>query len=91
MEKISQRPKWFGFILKMLRRANYCGSRKIPPGLRSVVGVLCVFGGLLGFLPILGFWMIPVGFLLFSLDVPWSRKFVRTWLYRQKREFARGK
>jgi hypothetical protein len=91
MEKILQRSKWFGFILKMLRRANCYGSRKVMPGLRTIVGLFFVIGGVFGFLPVLGFWMIPVGFLFISLDVPVSRKFVRAWLYRRKREFARGK
>ncbi|MBL6865182.1 MAG: hypothetical protein ISQ90_10365 [Rhodospirillales bacterium] len=91
MDRISRRLRWFGFILKMLRNANYCGSRKVLPGLRTIFGLLFVIGGIFGFLPILGFWMIPVGFLLISLDVPFSRKLVRTWLYRRKREFARGK
>jgi len=29
--------------------------------LRKTVGILLVIGGLLGFLPVLGYWMIPVG------------------------------
>jgi hypothetical protein len=37
---------------------------------RIPVGVLFVFAGFLGFLPILGFWMLPIGVVLLSLDVP---------------------
>ena len=37
---------------------------------RLPLGVLCILGGLLGFLPILGFWMLPLGVLLLSEDVP---------------------
>ena len=33
----------------------------VSPGYRSVLGVLLIIGGVLGFLPILGFWMIPFG------------------------------
>jgi len=36
---------------------------------RLPLGVMCVLGGLLGFLPVLGFWMLPVGALL-AEDVP---------------------
>lgn len=37
---------------------------------RWPVAVLLVCGGLLGFLPILGFWMLPVGFVLIAQDIP---------------------
>ncbi len=46
------------------------GKRRIPPGLRLFVGLLLVLGGLVGFLPILGFWMIPLGIAVASLDIP---------------------
>ena len=37
---------------------------------RIPAGLLLVAGGLLGFLPILGFWMIPLGLILLAVDVP---------------------
>ena len=37
---------------------------------------LCI-GGLLGFLPILGFWMIPLGLLVLSIDLATVRRFRR--------------
>jgi hypothetical protein len=37
-----------------------------------VAGVL-ILGGFVGFLPILGFWMIPLGLLLIAKDVPFLR------------------
>ncbi len=43
--------------------------RRVPPGLRLVLGLLLICGGILGFLPILGFWMIPLGFAVAMLDV----------------------
>lgn len=43
--------------------------RRVPPGLRLLLGVLLICGGLLGFLPILGFWMIPLGLGVAALDV----------------------
>ncbi|MDP5348637.1 MAG: hypothetical protein NWT12_06295 [Paracoccaceae bacterium] len=43
--------------------------RKVPPGLRLLVGLLLIIGGLLGFLPVLGFWMIPLGLGVAALDV----------------------
>ena len=43
--------------------------RRVPPGWRLLTGILLVLGGLLGFLPVLGFWMIPLGVLVAALDV----------------------
>jgi hypothetical protein len=43
--------------------------RRVPPGLRLVLGLLLIVGGILGFLPILGFWMIPLGVAVAALDV----------------------
>ncbi|MEQ8293618.1 MAG: hypothetical protein RIA08_15560 [Roseovarius sp.] len=51
------------------RRVQLWASRRLPPGGRLAVGVLLMIGGLLGFLPILGFWMLPVGVAIAALDV----------------------
>jgi hypothetical protein len=42
--------------------------------LRTVIGVLLIVGGILGFLPVLGFWMIPLGLLVLSHDSPFVRR-----------------
>ncbi|MGR3374331.1 hypothetical protein [Pseudooceanicola nanhaiensis] len=48
--------------------------RTLPPGTRVVLGIILICLGFLGFLPILGFWMIPLGAALAWLDVgPWWR------------------
>jgi len=39
--------------------------------------MLLVIGGILGFLPILGFWMIPLGLLVLSIDLPMVRRWRR--------------
>ncbi|PST24123.1 hypothetical protein C7U60_09360 [Mesorhizobium plurifarium] len=44
------------------------------PALRVLIGVLLVCGGLLGFLPVLGFWMVPLGLLVLSHDIPSIRR-----------------
>lgn len=43
--------------------------RRVPPGLRLVLGLLLMLGGALGFLPVLGFWMIPLGVAVAALDI----------------------
>ena len=53
---------------------------------RIPVGVLFICAGFLGFLPVLGFWMLPIGVVLLSLDIPiLKRPTVRaiSWAERQ--------
>lgn len=44
---------------------------------RIIVGLLLLVGGMLGFLPVLGFWMIPLGLIVLSVDFPLVRRFRR--------------
>ncbi len=37
--------------------------------LRLPIGILCLIGGCLWFLPILGAWMLPIAFLLLAHDI----------------------
>jgi hypothetical protein len=57
-------------------------------GLRIAIGVLLVFLGFLGFLPILGFWMIPLGVLVLSYEFStvrrWRRRLVVRWERRRR-------
>jgi len=54
---------------KFLKR----GERHLPPVVRGLLGMMLIMAGLLGFLPILGFWMIPLGVALLATDVPMLR------------------
>ncbi len=68
-----RRPNWLRIrrlLVVVTYRGLRRGKRRIPPGLRLVVGFMLVLGGLVGFLPILGFWMIPLGIAIASLDIP---------------------
>lgn len=58
-------------------KAAAWARRNIPPGLRTLVGVLLILGGLLGFLPILGFWMLPLGLVLVWVDLRRVWQFIR--------------
>ena len=57
--------------------------------LRTVVGVLLVFFGLLGFLPVLGFWMVPLGLVILANDFPAVRRFNRRAAVWFKRTWQR--
>ncbi|TRL38471.1 MULTISPECIES: hypothetical protein [Rhizobium] len=41
---------------------------------RIVLGAGLVGGGCLGFLPVLGFWMIPLGLIVLSQDLAFVRR-----------------
>jgi len=68
------------------------GSVRIPlPRSRLArvgVGIALIFGGLLGFMPVLGFWMLPLGFIVLSHDMPvvrrWRRRFAVWWTTRRR-------
>ncbi len=54
-------------LLAGLRRPG-AGWAGIP------VGVALILGGVFGFLPILGLWMLPLGALLLSEDLPFLKR-----------------
>jgi hypothetical protein len=73
------------------------------PWIRTGSGSLLVVGGIFGFLPVLGFWMIPLGLILLAVDFHWARRMLvnlrlagrrlRQSLYRhqtQNRRRSRG-
>jgi len=59
---------------------NFAGRRVPLPGsklARVALGLALMVGGLLGFLPILGFWMVPLGLIVLSSDFARVRAFRR--------------
>ncbi|MEY9163703.1 hypothetical protein ABIE78_001822 [Sinorhizobium fredii] len=75
------------------------GKWRIPlpdsPVLRILIGSLLVVCGLLGFLPVLGFWMVPLGLLVLSHDIPAVRRARRKlavwWARRRGTQNSSGK
>ncbi len=53
--------------------------------LRIPLGVLLIVGGFLGMLPVLGFWMIPLGLMLLAIDIPLLRPVVGSAILRLRR------
>lgn len=77
-------PAWSSRMLRWLREPS---SRWV----RIPMGLLLVFGGILGFLPLLGLWMLPLGLLLLSQDLPFLRRPIRRMLICLERQWARRK
>jgi hypothetical protein len=47
-------------------------------------------GGVFGFLPILGFWMLPLGAALVALDLPFMRKRIEHWMEALQKKANQG-
>lgn len=80
-------PGMFGDWLAHLRHPS-------ASWLRVPLGILLIVGGLLGFLPVLGFWMLPLGLLLLSIDVALLRRPTAKAIVvgeRRWRSFRRGR
>ncbi|MGE0008575.1 MAG: hypothetical protein AB7S92_23725 [Parvibaculaceae bacterium] len=82
-----------------MRRVKF-GGRTIPvpgnPVVRVMLGGVLILGGILGFLPVLGFWMVPLGLLVLAVDIPMARRLKRRldvrlgrWLLRRSPKWAR--
>ena len=56
---------------------------------RIIIGTVLIIGGIMGFLPVLGFWMIPLGLLVLSVDLPivrrWRRNITIWWGRRRNK------
>lgn len=57
-----------GRIRHMRRRVQVWARRNLPPGVRLLAGLLLILGGIFGFLPVVGFWMLPLGLAVAALD-----------------------
>ncbi len=89
---------------KAVRPEDHGGwSRKVKLGgrevalprsrfLRIALGIALILGGLFGFLPILGFWMLPLGLLVLSYDLSFARRWRRrlaVWWERRREQLKR--
>jgi hypothetical protein len=59
---------------QVVRRSYEWLVRPRAKWVRLPLGCVLIVGGLFGFLPILGFWMVPIGALLIGHDVPPVRR-----------------
>ncbi|MCY3858491.1 MAG: DUF2892 domain-containing protein [Gammaproteobacteria bacterium] len=53
---------------------------KFPFYVRMLIGVFLIVLGFFGILPILGFWMIPLGILLIGTALPWTSDRIKHWM-----------
>ena len=66
-EKLEKKlPDWAASTVRWLRQPS-------SKWVRMPAALLLIAGGFVGFLPILGFWMVPLGLMLVAQDVPFLR------------------
>ena len=61
---------------------------------RLALGVALILGGMLWFLPVLGFWMLPLGIAVLAVDVPALRPVadkINGWIIGLINRFTRKK
>ena len=63
-------------LVHAVARGRHFVRQRVRPGLRWPIGVVLICLGFLGFLPILGFWMIPLGIAVAAMDL---RPLWRRW------------
>lgn len=63
-------------------------GERLPLILRIPLGIGLCIGGVLGFLPILGFWMLPLGILLIGMCIPGIDRKIKRWMQRTEAELA---
>jgi hypothetical protein len=73
------RPNGDGRLVRLFRRV-----RRTPAWLAVPGGLLLIVGGIFGFLPVLGFWMIPLGLLVIAPALPRTMR-------RRMLQWARGR
>lgn len=76
-------------VLKKLVLGGLYYGEKLPVYLRLPLGIVLCIGGVLGFLPVLGFWMLPLGLLLIGLCIPGIDRRIQRWMHKTQAELAR--
>ncbi len=98
--KLSKGEDFFASAAKGMsgKRSVRLGTWRVPlPGsvlLRVALGILLILCGFLGFLPVLGFWMVPLGLVVLSVDLPIVRRLrrrVEVWWGKRKARKAAQK
>ena len=72
-------------VKRMNQRFMVRIRRSVPPGARLILGLLLIIGGIFGVLPVLGFWMIPLGLAVAALDI----RPLMQWLRRRNTDYRK--
>lgn len=78
---MSRLKRWIARLGRLARHARDWIRDHVPPGLRTLLGLLLIAGGIFGVLPVLAFWWIPAGIMVIALDI---RALRRWWRHRRE-------
>ena len=83
LDRLGQRlPPRFARFMRWVRRPS---ARWV----RWPLGLALMMGGVLAILPVFGLWMIPLGLLVLSFDLPQVRRWRRRFLVRHAERLRR--
>ena len=86
-----RRPGWTARARRIRRRVQVWSKRHLPPGVRLIAGLLLMVGGVFGFLPVIGFWMLPLGVAVAALDVVPILRWLGLWRWRRTKRDRKGR
>lgn len=77
---MAKKRRWQHRLVIASYRVVRWAQRRLPPGIRSALGLTLMAAGVIGFLPVLGFWMAPLGAAIAIADFPPLRRRMERWL-----------
>lgn len=70
---------------KLIIRQYFTRLKSLPPTLRQIIAIILIILGFFGFLPVIGFWMIPLGLMLLAIDFRWAKRLLTRLKYQYRR------
>ncbi len=70
---------------KLIINQYFAKLKDLHPTIRQIIGILLIIMGFFGFLPIIGFWMIPLGLMLLAIDFPWAKRILTRLKYQYRK------
>ena len=85
--RLTKKRNWRHRLVIVTYRLVRWSHRRLPPVVRSLLGLLLMAAGVVGFLPVLGFWMFPLGVALVISDFPPLRRRLERWLNETRQRY----
>lgn len=71
--------------LKLIIDQYFARLKSLPRTLRQITAIILIILGFFGFLPVIGFWMIPLGLMLLAIDFRWAKRLLTRIKYSYRR------
>ena len=70
---------------KLIINQYFARLKSLPPTLRQITAIILIILGFFGFLPVIGFWMIPLGLMLLAIDFRWAKRLLTRLKFQYRR------